>query len=352
MNRLLLASLLLVGCTSAPKKAQVPTVKILTYNVENLFDTEDDPDKLDDAFIPAADKENAIFQNKCRVRNAGGRNVAECLNKNWSKRMLKRKLDRLADVVAQVPGGPDILIVEEVESRGVLENWRDQQLAKFGYKNIAYVKGPDERGINPAILTRLPLLGEPQLHEIDFTEIEPHPRPSRGILEAAVELPNGETLNVFAVHFPSQGAPTPFRRVALKKLMEVTGRLPAGALTLVGGDFNISAKEDYRERLFREVDERFMVSHEIGCRDCVGTIYYPRDQTWSFFDVLLFSKNLNESRSAAWRLDRDSIRVVNSSLYQVQFDGTPARFGRGGGALGVSDHWPLYAELRLQEETH
>jgi len=342
-------SLALVGCASAPRRDEPPKIKILTYNVENLFDTEDDPDKLDDAYIPAADKDSLIFQNKCRVRNSGARNAAECLNKDWSKGMLERKLDRLADVVGQVPGGPDVLIVEEVESLAVLERWRTNQLAKFGYANIAYVKGPDERGINPAILTRLPLVGEPKLHEIDFTPIEPNPRPSRGILEAALELPNGETLNVFAVHFPSQGAPTPFRRQALRALMDVTARLPAGALTLVGGDFNISAKEEYKEKLFREVGDRFDVSHEIGCRDCVGTIYYPRDATWSFFDVLLFSKNLT-GPGLNWRLDPESIRVVNTSLYQTRFDGTPARFGRGGGALGVSDHWPLYAELHLKDE--
>lgn len=345
----LLSILLLTGCVSAPRKNEPPKIKILTYNVENLFDTEDDPDKLDDAYIPAEEKDSLLFQNKCRVRNSSPRNTAECLNKNWSKAMLERKLDRLADVVGQVPGGPDVLILEEVESRQVLEQWRTHQLAKFGYTHLAYVKGPDERGINPAILTRLPLVGEPRLHEIDFTSVEKNPRPSRGILEAALELPNGETLNVFAVHFPSQGAPTPFRRQAFRTLMDVTGQLPAGALTLVGGDFNVSSKEEFKERLFREVNERFAVSHEVGCRECAGTIYYPRDATWSFFDVLLFSKSL-EQPGRAWRLDPDSIRVVNSSIYQVRFDGTPARFGRGGGALGVSDHWPLYAELHLNEE--
>jgi endonuclease/exonuclease/phosphatase family metal-dependent hydrolase len=350
MKRLiLLLALASAGCAHKPLQPDNTKVTILTYNVENLFDTSDDPEKLDDPFVPAVAKEDPVFQNKCRVENSHESGVRECLTKDWSPARLERKLSRLTDVISQVGKGygPDILIVEETESRQVLEHWRDTYMQDMGYKTLSYIKGPDERGINPAVFSRLPMIDPPQLHEINFATVETDSRPSRGILETHLRLPNGETLYVFAVHFPSQGAPTPFRKVAVQELLDIAGRLPAGSQILVGGDFNITSKEEFKEKIFKnQVSKEFAVSHLVGCHDCAGTIYYPKDGTWSFFDVLLFSKSLSTG-GGSWRLDPSSIKVVNSSVYQVRNNGTPSRFGTGGGETGVSDHWPMYAELHL-----
>ncbi|MBX3022026.1 MAG: endonuclease/exonuclease/phosphatase family protein [Bdellovibrionales bacterium] len=351
---LLIALFFLSACASKPVQTVDNTAKIrvLTYNVENLFDLERDPEKNDNTFLPEATKSSdPTHQNRCIVTNNSRYRAEECIGKDWSPAVLDRKLARLTDVVRQVNDGlgPDILILQEVESLKVLEKWREEHLKEMGYSTIAYVKGPDERGINPAVFSRFPLVGEPVLHEIDFTSIEPNPRPSRGILEAHLRLPDGETLAVFAVHFPSQGAPTQFRKVAVQHLMAATAKAPAGMPVLVGGDFNITSKEDYKEKYFPGMlAKEFAVSHLVGCKGCVGTSYFSRDNTWSFFDVLLFNKNLT-SGQGRWQLDRDSIRIVNSSIYQMRFDGKPARFSRAGSATGVSDHWPMYAELRANE---
>lgn len=345
---------LLSACVSRPPLKETdntPRVRVMTFNVENLFDTEDDPEKNDESFLPVAKKDNAIMQNRCRVQNSSAYRISECLNNNWTDALVKRKLSRLADVVAQVNNGlgPDILILQEIESLEILQKFRDEHLKEMGYSTLAYVKGPDERGINPAVLSRLPMIGEPKLHEIDFSTLEKNPRPSRGILEAHLRLPNGDPLAVFAVHFPSQGAPTEFRKLAIQNLLDATGRVPAGYNVIVGGDFNITSKEDFKQRYFQNVlAKEFAVSHLVGCKTCAGTTFYNRDKTWSFFDVLLFSKSLTGPTSP-WLLDADSIRIVNSSIYQVRFDGGPARFRSGGGATGVSDHWPMYAELILNE---
>lgn len=349
-----LVFLMLSGCASKPVKVadDGTKIRVLTYNVENLFDLEDDPDKADETFLPLATKEQIpTHENNCNVKNNSRFRAVECISKNWSPGALRVKLKRLTDVLRQVNNGigPDILILQEVESLAVLEHWRDTYLQDMGYTTIAYVKGPDERGINPAIMTRLPLVKPPSLHEIDFSSIEANARPSRGILEAHLRMPDGETLAAFAVHLPSQGAPTPFRKVALQHLIDVTSKVPAGVPVLVGGDFNISAKEDHKEKFFGGMLAKdFSVSHLVGCKGCVGTSYYPKDNTWSFFDVLLFNKDLT-SATSRWQLDRDSIRIVNSSIYQMRFNGTPARFTRPGTSTGVSDHWPMYAELRANE---
>jgi hypothetical protein len=172
-----------------------------------------------------------------------------------------------------------------------------------------------------------------------------------------LRLPNGDPLVVLAVHFPSQGAKTEFRRVAVEKLLSVIKSFPAQTKILVGGDFNITAKEEWKHKYVENIlGKEMTVSHLVGCHDCAGTIYYKRDKTWSFFDILLFSRSLTggvasdavaSSRASSWRLDPKSIHIVNSSVYQVNRYGTPARFGTGKGPLGVSDHWPMYAEIKL-----
>lgn len=356
-----LALFLLAACTTVRTAPPAPAVapnasemlSLMTYNVENLFDTEDDPDKNDDAFLPASVKSDPIFQNRCRTRNTDPHSIAECLNRDWSQARLERKMRRLADVVGQVGEGrgPDILILQEVESLKVLTQWRDQFLGAMNYGSLAYVKGPDERGINPAVFSRLPLLEPPVLHEIDFTSLAEKPRPSRGILESHFGLPNGETLIVFALHFPSQAATTPFRLVAVRRLLEVAAGLPANANVVVGGDFNVTGREELAEKIFSGIlAEKFTVSHLVGCRKCVGTVYFPPDRTWSFFDALLFSPTLTQT-GTAWKLNPESIRTINSSRFQIGRFGDPARFGNGNGTVGVSDHWPVYAEIHHSRPT-
>lgn len=348
--------LLLTSCSSKPKlekpTPEVPKISVLTYNVENLFDNEHDEGKNDDAFLSPEEKEKPSVANRCRAQNSG-RNMYECLEKDWSSPIVERKLKRIADVVAQIDDGrgPDILIMQEVENAKILSHLRDKYLAKMNYRTLILLEGPDERGIDTAILSRLPEVNEAKLHLIDFTKeplIKPeNTKPTRGILEAHLRLPNDETLAVFAVHFPSQGAETIFRKVALQRLLEVTAQVPPHMKVLVGGDFNITSKEDWKQKYFRDmVSPRFAVSHMIGCDNCPGSIYYPPDKTWSFFDVLLFSRDMYGGNSG-WQVDTASINLKNKNRYQINRFGTPARFGSGKSTVGVSDHWPMYAEIKL-----
>jgi hypothetical protein len=51
----ILLTIALSGCASVPKTpvvVQPDKIGILTLNAENLFDTQDDPEKNDEAFLP------------------------------------------------------------------------------------------------------------------------------------------------------------------------------------------------------------------------------------------------------------------------------------------------------------
>lgn len=356
-NLVLLAlAVSLTNCVSRPIKVAAVAedkISILSLNAENLFDLEDDPEKNDESFLPLSVKGSPAFANRCRTQNDSAYRAEECMRKDWSARILRRKLNRLTDLLEQMNGGlgPDIIVLQEVENINVLTQWRDQYLQHMGYQTISLLEGPDERGIDNAVMSRLPQVGEAKLHLMDYSttpELASEPqRPTRGILETHLRLPTGEEIAVFAVHFPSQGAPTIHRKAALDTLMKVVKQVPAGMPVLVGGDFNITSIEDQKEKYYKKlVAPNMTVSHMVGCGDCPGTMYYWKDNTWSFFDVLLFSKDLDGGTSP-WQLDRSSIQLIKSSKYQWNQYGSPAGFREGLGAWGVTDHLPMYAELKL-----
>lgn len=350
-------------------KAEASKIRVMSFNVENLFDLVDDPQKNDEAFLPASMKTTDQFQNKCRAQNIRykdksngddalndsyqGFRVDECLGKNYDQKILTRKMRRMTDVVAQINDGkgPDVLILQEVENEFIVKKWRDEYLSKMGYQTLFFIEGPDERGIDVAILSKLPKAAEAKYHLIDFTKVPAIPaddiRPTRGILEGTVKLPNGENLAIFAVHFPSQGASTNHRKAGLLSLIDATAKVALGTYVIVGGDFNITSIEEWKQKYFRDMlAPKFSVSHLVGCKDCPGSTYYSRDQTWSFFDVLLFSPSLSDSKSA-WRLNTESIRLAKDTKWQTEYDGKPAKFRNGLGSVGVSDHWPMYAEIQM-----
>lgn len=352
---ILLLAFGLWGCATQPKQAKVESekIRIMTMNVENLFDTDDDPGKNDESFLPLSKKVDSAMSNRCYTQNASSYRQDECLSTDWDQMTLERKMARLTDVLRQVNDGhgPDILTLQEVENINVLRIWRDNYLKDMNYQTMELIEGPDERGIDTAILSRLPKVGESKLHLLDYSkvasELKPGDiRPTRGILETHLRLPDGQEVAVFAVHFPSQGAPTIHRKVAVETLLNVTAKVGPGIPVIVGGDFNITNTEDWKEKYFPDLlAPRFAISHMVGCEKCSGTTYYHRDRTWSFFDVLLFSKDLDNGKVSGWSLSRPSIHIVNSSVYQINRWGSPANYGSGRQSVGVTDHWPMYAEL-------
>ncbi|MGE0762163.1 MAG: hypothetical protein AB7N80_02680, partial [Bdellovibrionales bacterium] len=124
-------------------------------------------------------------------------------------------------------------------------------------------------------------------------------------------------------------------------------KLPATELAIAGGDFNISAEEDARTNLYRSrLQQKWLVSHYIGCGDCAGTHNYRG--SWSFLDALLFSPNMGPGGTSRWQVDPKSIHVFKEGRYQTSRYMTPARFDENK-PVGVSDHYPLLGEIVLRE---
>lgn len=331
--------LVLMAVVSTSQAAE--TVSIMSYNVENLFDTIKDENRNDYEYLPKELKNTREQKEFCMRQNPNYQD--DCLKRDWSEKVVAEKMKRIADTVLQINGvGPDVLILVEVENLRVLTQLNEQYLQKAGYQTVSLIEGGDMRGIDIGILSRLPLAGTPELHKIKFN-FKPAPR-TRGIMDVPLKLSNGETLYVMGVHFPSQANPHEQRVDAVNTLNEILAS-KGNANVVVGGDFNITKEENESSQLFSNVlATNWQVSHLVGCKTCEGSHYYKGG--WSFLDALLFSNHMDAQNGAKWRLNVDSIRTPNQGQYQMR-NGVPSRFDERY-PIGVSDHLPMYGEISIR----
>jgi endonuclease/exonuclease/phosphatase family metal-dependent hydrolase len=319
----------------------------MTFNVENLFDTRDDPGKDDETYLPLSAKQSAAHRKRCqRIRQQNWRR--ECLEWDWNETVLDYKLNVVARAILQVNDGrgPDIVALQEVENEAVLERLRREYLSAAGYLPGVLIEGGDRRGIDVAFLTRLPLADPPLLHKIPFTGFSPQRiADSRGILEATFRLPDGALLTGFAVHLPSPANPREMRVAGYEFLNQLKGRLPKDRAVFAAGDFNTPAKEDAQFQMLKTlVRPGWQIAHEAGCPGCPeGSSYFAPERSWSFLDMILWSPG------SGWDLRPNATQVANATPDQVRSNGTPARFQLPR-LSGVSDHWPVVTAIQKSPE--
>ncbi len=346
-----LTALAITSCTSGPKVTETlqgPRVSIMTFNVENLFDTSHDEGTEDFTYLPLAKKSDAKIKEGCAKASSDYRRK-ECLETDWNEDVLKKKLSRVGLVIKQVGNGkgPDILTIAEIENEAVLNQLREQELKDLGYVTAKVIDSFDPRGIDPGVLSRFPMWREPKVHRIPLKALDKEGEYSanrtRGILEVPVTLPDGTKAVVYALHFASQQNPSYLRQQSVEFLNKLVNELPPDVVAIAGGDFNITSVENEKSGYFKTIlNSAWQVAHLEGCKSCEGTHYYHPKTEWSFLDSILVRRATIEN--TGWRLDPASVRVPNETRFQVSKYGSPARFDANS-PYGVSDHWPVYAEI-------
>jgi predicted extracellular nuclease len=154
------------------------TLFVAHWNVENLFDTMDDPKTSDEEFLPSGSKE-------------------------WNDERLDKKMYNLSRVIRSMNNnnGPDLLGVNEVEHQHLLDSIIIRYLSDKSYKT-AYLESPDGRGIDNGIIydsRRFSLLNT-KGHKVDMGgEYE-----TRLILEGSFLFENSDTIHFFVNHWPSR----------------------------------------------------------------------------------------------------------------------------------------------------
>ena len=345
----LLLSLFAVGgpaFTADGDREDLGSITIMTFNVENLFDNEDDAGKVDETFLAIEDKQAQRHIDACNAIPVD-RWRDQCLYWDWSDAAIQRKLTVVADAIRQVDGGrgPDIVALQEVENIRILERLREEHLTGLGYRAPILIEGHDARGIDVAFLTRLETEGAPKLHTIEFEDVDAERiADTRGILETTFVLPDGALLTGYSVHFPAPFHPTVMREAAYAKLNALRTALPADRAVFAAGDFNTTSAEDREERMLERLARpHWTVTHDY-CRGCPGTSYYAPTDEWSFLDTILWAPAAERGKKTTWRLRTGSVSIANLSAAQVAENGTPARFELDTDN-GVSDHWPLIISI-------
>jgi endonuclease/exonuclease/phosphatase family metal-dependent hydrolase len=329
--------------------ATIATVTVMTFNVENLFDNIDDPNKDDKAYLPLAAKQSVAHKNACNEIEVN-RWRDECLNLDWNDDILDYKMTVVADTILQVNGGrgADIIALQEVENLSVLEELRTGYLADAGYRPAILIEGTDARGIDVAFLSRLPLARPPVLHPLSLAAFKERERDTRGVLQADFQLPDGSILTGFSVHFPAPFHPTAMRVAAYQHLTALLAALPNHHHAFAAGDFNTTRSEDDEKQMLDTwARPQWTLAHDIGCADCKGTHYYASGDDWSFLDMIFFRAARGGNTTAQIRAD--SVRIANDYPAQVTPKGTPLRFN----AIrrqGVSDHWPMLATIEVTQK--
>jgi len=312
-------------------------VKVVFYNVENLFDTIDQPNVEDEEFTPVSAKQ-------------------------WTRPRYQAKLDHLAQVLAASGKGelPAIIGLCEVENRGVVEDLAHHGPLKKGKYNVVHEDSPDGRGIDVALIYRKTAFHYIR-HENIRVVLPGDDRPTRDILHVVGTVGKKDTLHLFVNHWPSRygGEDTsePKRIAAAETLRaEVDKLLTANpdVKILIMGDFNdypdnnsifqvLNAKEDPIEEDETNLVDLAYKLHKEG----KGSYNYKGE--WGFLDQMIVSEGLLNATTGVSAKNRDFNAVQEEwMMYKDPKYGDikPNRtYGGDNYYGGYSDHLPVRVEL-------
>ena len=319
-------------------------LRVAFYNVENLFDTEDDPITNDDEFTPTGAK-------------------------GWNYKRYQQKLTNIYKVLRALGGWdmPEIIGFCEIENRRVLNDLlRKTPFTKLNY-GIVHQDSPDKRGIDVGLIydkTKVEVLEEAFLPVVFPFAPE---STTREILYAKVLVLKRDTLHVFVNHWPSrwggQAQSEPRRMIAAQvirtKVDSLLSQNPETNL-LIMGDLNDephdrSVVEGLRakgEKNKLQDGELFNYMVELGKNWRFGSHKYQSH--WGIIDQIIVSQSLLDANKPEGKLRADASGAhIFTARFILEEDRQylglkPFRTYAGPRFIdGFSDHLPVYLDLWL-----
>ncbi|AVR47353.1 endonuclease [Christiangramia fulva] len=321
------------------KSFEIETIAF--YNLENLFDTINNPETFDDDRTPL------------------GKDV-------WNGEKYRRKLENMSRVLADIGrdqnSKPPVLIgVCEIENRQVLEDLvADEKLAPFHY-GIVHYDSPDERGIDVALLFQkryFRVLSSQPRKLVIYEPDQPSKRDYTRDQLVVTGLLNDEEINLIINHWPSRGGgelKSSYKRekaAALnKRIIDSLRNINPKAKIIAMGDFN----DDPTSKSFKRVLQTKASKKDLSVTDLYnpmenmlkegkGSLAY-RD-SWNLFDQIYMSSNLITSDHGYTFYKAGIFNKPYLITQNGQFKGYPFRtYGYAGYEGGYSDHFPAYIYL-------
>lgn len=342
-NKTLSAVLILIGClflnfANAQNQHAYKIGLVGFYNLENLFDTIDDPNINDEEFLP----------------NGGNQ---------WNTEKYMSKLHNMAYAISTIgldytPDGVAVLGVSEIENRNVLEDLVMQPEIKDRNYQIVHYDSPDRRGVDVG------LLYNPKYFKVTATKSYRTVVPDQPEFLTRDQLLvsglfDGEMMHFIVMHWPSryggEKRSLPGRVAAANLCRHITDSLLAddpNAKVIMMGDYNdyptnksitkyLRANGDRKHLKEGDYYNPMYELHQNG----IGTNYY-RDVP-GVLDQTIMTQAFLPGDFSTYQFKH--AKVHNKEFLKQhggRYNGFPFRtFGSGAWMGGYSDHFPVYVVL-------
>lgn len=310
------------------------------YNLENLFDTINDPLINDEEFLPTG-------------------------TKLYSGKVYKDKLSNLSQVISQLAleetaDGVAMLGVAEIENKSVLEDLVKQPKLKDRNYQIVHYDSPDLRGIDVGLLynpSYFKVIESGSLN-VPLTNPDGSSYATRDVLWV-YGLFHGEPMHVFVNHWPSrrggEEASAPGRAlaagVAKAKIDSIRTKSPDAKIILMG-DLNDDPLSPSVTEVLKATDDSAsikptqMFNPWTGYyKKGIGTLAY--NDAWNLFDQVIITPSFLNQQQKGFFFQK---AVIFNRPYLLQksgrYKGYPFRtYDFDIYMSGYSDHFPVYIVL-------
>lgn len=330
--------LFFLNIKSQESRDSVP-VRVMFYNVENLFDTEDDPHKDDNDFLPSG-------------------------LMRWNHTRYERKLSSLYKTIVAAGDWepPAIIGMCEVENRKVLEDLiYGTYLSNFNF-GIIHEESPDSRGIDVCMIYKKELV------DIYYTKswiprsISRKDFHSRSVLYVKCGI-GGDTLHLIINHWPSRRggvlAGEPFRSEISDMVRSAADSISISsknAKIIIMGDFNCAPDDPAVLSLVGQdssnSDGAIILSNLSGQLKPKNSGTFRYNGKWEVIDQVIVSGSLLKADKGLYT-SGEALRIFNPDFLQrtdPKYPGPttyPTYLGyRYMG--GFSDHLPVLLDLSLK----
>jgi len=312
-------------------------IRLMFYNVENFFDTVDDPKTNDNDFTPDG-------------------------KMHWTPSRYIDKRNNIFRVIAHVGewDPPALIGLCEIENRSVLEDLiKNTPLEKYPY-GIVHKDSPDPRGIDVALLYRSDYLKCVGQQFIRVRLVDNRSR-TRDILYATFCTAKNDTLHVFVNHWSSRigsirqtESGRIFAASLVRQKVDSIFNRNAMANIVVTGDLNdnpsdkslTSGLQALNDTTYAKQSALFNLS-AYKMKESTGTIKYQG--RWSVFDQIIVSGGLLRG---SFRTD-----VSRCHIFRADYLFEPDKRYQGVQPFrtyigprynkGFSDHLPVYLDVMM-----
>ncbi len=334
---------LLLASKLNPTQAQEAPVVVAFYNLENFFDTINDPTINDEDFLP-----NGSYA--------------------YTGKVYYEKAHKLASVVSQFgvdknPDGFALMGCAEIENESVLETLVNEPELKNRNLKIVHFNSPDARGIDVGLLYNpkyFKLLNAKALVvNLPREDGGSGKERTRDILYVSGKLKN-EMVHVYVNHWPSrrggEAASAPKRKFAAnicRKHIDSLRALDPNAKVILMGDLN---DDPINESMTKVLSCKGKIK-DVGAKDMfnpwvkmykqgIGTMAF--NDAWGLFDQIVVSKGLVNKGAGGLQYMGSSIFMRQFMVEKFgQYKGYPKRsFSNNAWNEGYSDHYPTMIYLQ------